>query len=100
MKRRTFVSRTVAATLATRVLPGRLPLGSEEFRLEEATIADIRAAMESGLLTSEKLIDLYLARIAKYEDGGPRLNSILTLNPRAHDAARALDAERRSGRSR
>jgi amidase len=96
MKRRAFVSRTATAALAARVLPGRALLGGEAFHLEEATVAGIRAAMDTGLLTSERLVDLYLARIAVYEDGGPKLSSILTLNPRARDVARALDAERRS----
>jgi amidase len=65
------------------------------FKLEEATIADINAAFDSGALTSEKLVKLYLARIAAYEDGGPKLNSILALNPKAVETAAALDKERK-----
>ena len=38
----------------------------------------------------------YLARIAAYEDSGPKLNAIITVNPRALETAAALDAERRS----
>jgi amidase len=68
----------------------------QTFHLEEATIADIQAAMDSGALTSEKLVKLYLARIAAYEDGGPKLNSILTLNPRAIETAKLLDKERKT----
>src|SRR4051812_30203936 len=34
------------------------------FDLETATIADVNAAFKSGALTSEKLTQLYLARIA------------------------------------
>jgi amidase len=68
---------------------------NKSFHLEEATLADIRAAMDSGALTSEQLVKLYLARIAAYEDSGPKLNAILTLNPRALATAAALDAERK-----
>lgn len=66
------------------------------FHLEEATIADISAAMDAGTLTAERLVKLYLARIAAYEDGGPKLNSILTLNPKAIETAKALDKERKT----
>jgi amidase len=45
-----------------------------------------------------KLTQLYLARIATYEDAGIRLNSITTINPDALRTAAELDRERqRSG---
>ena len=66
------------------------------FTLEEATIADINAAFAAGALSCERLAQLYLDRIAAYDDAGPRLNSIITVNPRALDTARELDAERAS----
>ena len=50
--------------------------------------------MQSGALSSERLVQLYLARIAAYEDGGPKLNAILSLNSRAAEQAAALDRER------
>ena len=64
------------------------------FKLEEATIADIREAVSSGALSSEKLVDLYLARIAAFDRAGPRLNSIIAVNPSAKADAAALDKER------
>ena len=72
------------------------PLGAV-FTLEEATIADINAAFDDGALSCERLVQLYLDRIAEYGDAGPQLNSMITVNPQALDAARALDAERASG---
>jgi amidase len=70
----------------------------DSFELEEATIADIAAAFDSGALTCVKLTQLYLARIAAYEDAGIRLNSITTINPDALRTAAELDRERqRSG---
>jgi amidase len=69
------------------------------FRLQEATIADIHAAFAAGTLTCRQLVGLYLDRIRAYEDDGPRLNAITTVNPKALEAAAALDAQRqRSGR--
>jgi amidase len=66
------------------------------FRLLEATIADIHAAFSAGTLTCRQLVGLYLDRIRAYEDGGPRLNAITTVNPKALEAAAALDAQRQS----
>ena len=67
------------------------------FDLSTATVLDIQEAMNAGALTSEKLTELYLARIAAYEQAGPKLNAIITLNPKALETARALDAERKAG---
>jgi amidase len=66
------------------------------FNVVEATIPEMQAAMESGLTTSEDLVRQYLRRIANLDDAGPRLNSILHLNPRAAEIARSLDEERRA----
>lgn len=69
---------------------------AKPFDLSTATIADINAAFDSGALTSEKLVQLYLARIAAYDQQGPALNTIITLNAKALETARALDAERKA----
>ena len=62
----------------------------------ERSIEDLQRAMESGQVTSQQLVDAYLARIEAYDDRGPALNAIAALNPRAREAAAALDAERAS----
>jgi amidase len=66
------------------------------FDLSTATIADIQAAMDAGALTSEKLVQLYLARIDAYDKSGPKINSVITLNAKALETARALDIERKT----
>jgi amidase len=63
------------------------------FELERASVQDIQAAVDAGALTYEKLVQLYLARIAAYDKKGPALNSVITLNGKALETARALDAE-------
>jgi amidase len=80
----------------------QLQLRAAQLDLSSATIADLQAAMQSGALTSEKLVELYLARIDAYEAKGPKLNTIITLKSRetALAEARALDAERKAGKVR
>ena len=66
------------------------------FILQESTIAGIHAAFASGTLTCRQLVAAYLARIEAYDDGGPRLNAIITVNTRALDIAAEMDAGRAS----
>ncbi len=61
-----------------------------------ASIEDLNRAFDAGTLTSERLVELYLARIDAYDAAGPRLNAVIVLNPRAMERARALDVERRT----
>src|SRR6266852_6322040 len=60
------------------------------------TIADINRAFDAGALTSERLVQLCLARIDAYDRKGPSLHAIIALNPKALETARALDAERKA----
>jgi amidase len=75
-------------------------LRAAELNLATATIADLNAAFSDGSLTSEKLTATYLARIDAYDKKGPTLNTVITLNPKALDQAKALDAERKAGKIR
>jgi amidase len=51
--------------------------------------------MTRGQVSSQQLVELYAQRIAAYDQAGPRLNSVVLVNPRASADARALDAERK-----
>ncbi len=73
-------------------LSAGLSAAENTFRLEEATIAEIHEAVAAGALSFEKLVEL--ARIAAYDRAGPRLNSIIYINPNATAQAAALDKER------
>ena len=66
----------------------------EFFEVHEQSIVDLQAAQTAGRVTSRGLVDSYLARIQAYDQAGPRLNSIVMLNPRAREEAEALDRER------
>lgn len=67
---------------------------AESFELTTATIGDINKAFDAGALNSEQLVELSLARIAAYDEDGPKLNAVMLLNPDAIERARALDSER------
>jgi amidase len=71
-----------------------------EINVETATTGDLQAAFQKGTLTSEKLTEIYLGRIAAYDKHGPAINAIITLNPSALGEARTLDAERKAGKVR
>jgi amidase len=70
---------------------------SDEFELAELSITDFQSKMESGVYTSELLVNMYLQRIKQIDREGPALNSIIELNPDAIDIAKKLDEERREG---
>jgi amidase len=76
---------SAAPTIATRTID-----------LDAATIADLNAAFNAGTLTAEALVQMCLARIQAYDRQGPSLHAIITLNPKALETARALDAERKA----
>jgi len=63
----------------------------------ELSATDARDRMASGQLTSEALTKAYLDRIAKIDDAGPKLGSVIEINPKAAADAAALDAERKAG---
>ena len=87
-----------SALLLTFMVIG-LPARSETIELSSVTIQDINNAFDAGTLNSEKLVELFLARIKAYDDTGPSLNAVIVVNPQALSRAKKLDAERkRSGR--
>jgi amidase len=61
------------------------------FRVAETTIADIHAAYRDGSLTARQLVQMYLDRIEAYDKKGPSINSVISLNPEALEAADRLD---------
>jgi amidase len=64
----------------------------QAFSVVETTIADIHAAYQAGTLTARQLVQMYLDRIAAYDQKGPSINSIISLNPKALAEADRLDA--------
>jgi amidase len=67
------------------------------FDVVEASIAELRRALDDGRVTAVGLLDAYLDRIAAHDRGGIRLNAVVVMNPEARADAEAADA-RRTGR--
>jgi amidase len=81
-------ARAVAQQPESSVIP-------REFELDELTIDDLQAAMQSGKYSSRSLTEKYLARIQDIDKAGPRINSVIEVNPEALEIAEALDRERK-----
>lgn len=66
----------------------------------ELTVKKISALLDSGEITSYQLVQNYLERVAKIDQSGPMLNSIIEINPDALYIASAMDRERQQGKKR
>ncbi|WP_066836309.1 amidase [Rufibacter ruber] len=72
----------------------------DNFKLNEATIQELQQKMQSGELTSKAITQLYLDRINSIDKSGPKLNSVIEVNPDALQIAEAMDQERKAGNVR
>ncbi len=63
--------------------------------MTDTTIRQLQDRMAAGELTAHSLAELYLRRIAEFDQDGPMLNAVIEVNPDALAIADALDAERR-----
>jgi Asp-tRNA(Asn)/Glu-tRNA(Gln) amidotransferase A subunit family amidase len=72
--------------------PGLAQAPSTSFRLLEATIDDVHAALRADRLTCRALVERHLRRIEAYDKSGPRLNAVQTVNASALHEADRLDA--------
>jgi amidase len=68
---------------------------AKDFELEELSISDLQAGMRSGKYTARQLVKKYLDRIDDIDKDGPKLNSVIEVNPDAMAIAEALDRERK-----
>ena len=90
----------IAMTASTPLVAQKRGEGAAWFQLVEATVADVQLALQTGLITSEQLVEMYLARIDAYDDAGPGVNAFIHVNENAREEARQLDAARHPGRAR
>jgi amidase len=89
--------------------PGEPGAGTEQggqpgtvrpFELDEITVSELQASMESGERTARSITETYLRRIEELDGQGPELRSIIETNPDALALADELDADRRAGNVR
>ena len=76
-----------------------VPQSYEATGLLAKTLPELSAALANGETTSAQLTQAYLGRIAALDRAGPRLQSILAVNPDALAQAAASDARRASGQA-
>lgn len=68
--------------------------GAVEYR--EHDIDSLQTLMHKGELSSAQLVQYYLDRIETLDRNGPKLNSVIEINPQALELAIELDQERMS----
>ncbi len=105
MKRRKFLetsalgcalAMTQPASVIARTSSSELPVSPpKEFELDELTITELQEGMKSGKFTARSLVKKYLDRIDDIDKDGPRVNSVIELNPDAVAIAELLDRERK-----
>jgi amidase len=66
--------------------------------VENASLADVQAALAGGKITASALTRAYLARIEAYDRGGSGVNSVREINPDALSLAGRLDGVKPSTR--
>lgn len=96
MRRREFLAAVVGAlTVAT-----ASSRAADSFAHSEATITQVGQQMAAGRLSARSLAAAYLQRIEAIDRAGPKLNSVIELNPDALKIAGELDRERKAGHAR
>jgi len=80
--------------------PHRHRVPGARFGYLEAGVEELAAEMAAGRLTARRLTAAYIARIRALDHAGPRINSVIELNPQALEIASALDRERRTSGAR
>ena len=101
VNRRQFLETGALGAAASLALGAKTPASAaspeiKAFELDEITIGQLQAGMESGKYTAAALTEKYLARIREIDKAGPKVNSVIETNPDAMNIARELDAERKA----
>ncbi len=105
-QRRRFLQASLLGGVSAAVLPALAGAGElaapaaaapeiRPFELDEATVTDLQAGIDSGKFTARSLAEKYLARIEEIDRRGPGVNSVIEVNPDALAIADSLDKERK-----
>lgn len=81
----------VASATVSGQLPTQPPAAGGSFVAEEATISGILGALASKDVTCVQVVQAHLRRIEAYDDRGPALNALISINPAALETAAELD---------
>lgn len=83
--------------------PAAAPASAKPFELEELNLRDLAAGLAAGRWSSQRLVELYVARIVEVDRVGVNgigTNAIAETNPQAMEIAENLDRERKAGKVR
>ncbi len=72
----------------------------DDFELDEITIEELHKKMNDGIYTSRAIVELYIKRIQQIDKEGPKINSVIELNPEALAIADEMDNDRKNGKLR
>src|SRR5271154_4595529 len=86
--RREFIQMGAAAFAVER-------LAGAQWTFEEPTLAELQGVLATSQATSVRLVEIYSERIQKIDKSGPKINSVIEMNPDALSIAAALDRERK-----
>lgn len=109
MKRRKFIHTGSIASLSLFGLAvsdfqskskNKVNTSGNGFSLDELSVDDLRKMMAKGEINAQKLVKLYLDRIAEIDKKGPHINAVIEINPDAMNIAAELDKERAAGKIR
>jgi amidase len=81
-------------------VPGNTHKVTDNRWIEELTIAQLQQGYKEGKFTIADVVNIYMDRIIEIDKNGPRLNSIIEINPDALEIAKELDNELVSGKVR
>ncbi len=73
---------------------------AQSFELEEITVDQLQNLYKSKKYTVRQVVNIYLKRIDAIDKKGPKLNSVIVVNPDALRIADQLDKELKAGKSR
>jgi amidase len=96
MKRRDLLEMGITSALLAVNASDATASPARSLEVAEASIADLQGEMLRGTITSLQLVNAYLARIKAIDKSGPKINSIIELNPAAKAIAADLDRERKA----
>src|SRR4030095_11008689 len=114
MKRRDFITSSTIVTaglgsvLVTSCNSTDKPVKAEvvsaetipDFELNEESISSLQEKIAAGKYSSEQITKLYLDRIEAIDKKGPMLSAVIEINPDAMSIAKAMDDERKAGKTR
>ncbi len=97
MRRRNLLLSSAASVLleSPAMAVRRSPPAARSLAETDATV--LTKMLAEGRTSSERIVADCLARIEALDRQGPRINSVIELNPGAKSIAKALDAERKAG---